>query len=297
MYPAHTEPAPGVSVVVPCYDEELAVAETVRRIEAALDDVPHASELIVVDDGSRDGSSAILAECRLRWERVRVIAHENNRGYGAALKSGISAARYDRIVIADADGTYPLERIPELIDRLDRVDMVVGSRTGAKVETPWVRRPAKWALLRYGCLMSGADIEDINSGLRAVRLETLRRFWPLLPDTFSFTTTITLSCHLEGLAVEYVPIDYFRRVGRSSLRPIQDTWRIFRQVFRTVRRLRPFRALAFVGAAALAAVLLGVGAASTWGDAPPGALAALGVASAALLAGLVGDLLQARRTA
>jgi glycosyltransferase involved in cell wall biosynthesis len=190
----------------------------------------------VVDDGSTDGTGAIATE-----SGFRVIRHPFNRGYGASLKSGIRAARAQRIVITDADGTYPNERIPELVAGLGEHHMVVGARTGQKVHIPLLRRPAKRALNSLANYLSETRIPDLNSGLRAFRREEALRFLDILPSGFSFTTTITLAMHVNDLLVLYVPIDYHARKGQSKIRPIQDTLNFLSLIVRTILYFRPLK--------------------------------------------------------
>jgi glycosyltransferase involved in cell wall biosynthesis len=187
---------------------------------------------------------------------VTVIHHRQNRGYGAALKTGLRHAKHDLICITDADGTYPNQRIPELSKRLhdEEYDMVVGARVGANVSIPLMRRPAKWALGRLANYVAGESIPDLNSGLRVFRRGVVMRFVAILPDAFSFTTTITLALLTNRYLVDYVPIDYFARVGKSKIRPIQDTlnfvglvWRIA-LYFAPLKLFMPLSALLFLAA-------------------------------------------------
>ncbi len=219
--------------------------ETVEACAAALGRVPGEVEMIFVNDGSRDRTAEILAEVETKQPLLRVFDNPTNMGYGATLKRGIEQARFDTIVISDADGTYPNERIPDLVERMAEADMVIGARTGPNVRVPLIRRLPKWVLLRFGRFMSQARIEDINSGLRAIRSEYVREHWDMLPAAFSFTTTITLAMQMTGRRVVYIPIDYHQRVGQSSMHPIRDTYRIFATVWRTARRYRPDRIQAF----------------------------------------------------
>jgi glycosyltransferase involved in cell wall biosynthesis len=210
----------GVTVIVPAFNEETGIGPVLERLQQVMAVSGLTYEVIVVDDGSTD-TTAVQAEAA----GVSVLRHAGNRGYGAALKTGIRHAQYDLICITDADGTYPNERIPDLVARLaqDGCDMVVGARTGEKVSIPLVRRPAKWALGQLAKLVVGKPIPDLNSGLRVFRRQAALRFFNLLPDGFSFTTTITLAMLSNGYMVGYVPINYHPRVGRSKIRPIQDT--------------------------------------------------------------------------
>ena len=220
--------------------------------------VPGEVELIFVNDGSRDRTGEILGELAAEHKAVRALDNPRNLGYGASLKRGIEQARFDTIVITDADGTYPNERIPDLVERMEGVDMVIGARTGANVHVQLIRRFPKRVLLAFGRFMSQAKIEDINSGLRAIRTECVREHWDILPPAYSFTTTITLALHMTERKVVYLPIDYHQRVGKSSMHPIRDTVRIFATVWRTARRYRPHRVRTFTALVGAGAVLAGL---------------------------------------
>jgi glycosyltransferase involved in cell wall biosynthesis len=225
----------GVSIIIPAYNEEEGVGPVVRELNELFRAHGMNGEVLVVDDGSTDqtGRMAALAG-------ARVLRHRSNRGYGAALKTGIAAATHDAIVITDADGTYPAEYIPELVALLDRNDMVVGARIGRNVKIPMVRRPAKWALNRLANYMTNARIPDLNSGLRAFRREVATQYFPILPDQFSFTTTITLAMHCDKYAVTYIPINYRGRRGRSKIVP-WDAASFAVLILRAAMLFRPLR--------------------------------------------------------
>ena len=229
------------SIVVPVYDEASALEQTVGELAALVAGRPGA-EVVFVDDGSRDGSGDLLRRLTAGRDGFVVVAHARNRGYGAALKTGLRRAKNELVVITDADGTYPNARIPELVDACRDRDMVVGARTGSVVRIPFVRRPAKWMLRRYAEWLSGSRIPDLNSGLRVMRRSTVERFRAILPDTFSFTSTITIAMLANRLEVAYVPIDYFERSGTSKIRPVRDTLRFFQLVFRSAMYFRPLKA-------------------------------------------------------
>ena len=203
-----------VSIVIPAFNEEQGIAASVREVRAALDGAGAEYELLVVDDGSSDRTAEIAAQ-----EGASVISLPENRGYGFALKTGIRRARHDAIVITDADGTYPADAIPQLVADLADYDMVVGERTGAEVAIATARGPARWFLRRLASYLAGRPIPDLNSGLRAMRRDLVQRFEHLLPDGFSFTTTITLSALCSGALVRYRPIAYHERLGDSKIRP------------------------------------------------------------------------------
>jgi glycosyltransferase involved in cell wall biosynthesis len=224
-----------VSVVIPAFNEEQGVGPVVVELLETLGRQGLEAEIIVVDDGSTDKTAAAAAAAG-----ARVLRHRSNRGYGAALKSGISAASNDYVVITDADGTYPSKYIPELLASLETADMVVGARTGANVKIPLVRRPAKWLLNRLANYMTNSKIPDLNSGLRAFRRNVAMQYFTILPDQFSWTTTITLAMHCDKYAVTYLPIDYLARKGRSKIVP-WDAGSFAILILRTAMLFRPLR--------------------------------------------------------
>lgn len=228
-----------VSVVIPAYNEEGAIGDVLNTLHGVMDGCGLEHEIIIVDDGSQDETAAIARRC----PGATVLQHRHNRGYGAALKTGIRHARHSLICITDADGTYPNERIPELTGRLceGAYDMVVGARVGSNVSIPFIRRPAKWALGRLANYVAGESIPDLNSGLRVFRRDVALRFAGILPDAFSFTTTITLAMITNRYLVDYVPIDYFARVGRSKIRPVQDTVNFVSLVWRIALYFAPLK--------------------------------------------------------
>lgn len=227
------------TILIPAYNEEQAIAAVLGQLQAVMDHAGMPYEIIVVDDGSQDGTAEMAERC----EGVTVLRHRDNRGYGAALKTGIRHARYDLICITDADGTYPGERIPDLVTHLveGSYDMVVGARTGEEVSIPIVRRPAKWAIGRLGNFVAGESIPDLNSGLRVFRREVALQLLNLLPNQFSFTTTITLAMLTNGYLVDYIAVNYYARVGRSKIKPIYDTLNLVQLALRIALYFAPLR--------------------------------------------------------
>ncbi len=224
-----------ISIVIPAYNEESGIPVVIAELYRILGNYPAPAEIIVVDDGSTDGTAHAAA-----LAGARVMQHRSNRGYGAALKTGIVAATYDHVTIIDADGTYPASHIPTLLDKLEHADMVVGSRVNAGAKIPLIRRPAKWLLNRLANYLTNAQIPDLNSGLRAFRRDIVMQYFPLLPDQFSWTTTITLAMHCDNYAVAYMPIDYRARKGRSKIVP-WDAGSFLILILRTSMLFKPLR--------------------------------------------------------
>jgi len=230
-------------VVVPCRDEASLVRRKIANLaQCAWPATREPHRVVVVDDGSRDGTAAKLDALAARDPRGRAVHHARNQGYGAALKTGIARAKHDIVVITDADGTYPEDRIVDLLAAVeDGADMAVGARTGADVHIPLIRKPAKAVLRWIASYLASAPIPDLNSGLRAMRKDLVLRYKSVLPQGFSFTTTITLASLTNGHRVDYVPIDYAAREGRSKIRPIRDTLGFLALILRTVLYFNPLR--------------------------------------------------------
>ncbi len=225
------------SIIIPAYNEAEGIAEVLEEVLREFRKSDWEGEVIVVDDGSTDGTPEIVRE----MEGVRLIRHETNMGYGAALKTGIRNASHDLILMMDADGTYPAREISRILEHALGYDMVVGARTGKNVEIPLLRRPAKFLISMLANYLTGVRIPDVNSGMRAFKKEVATRFFNILPNAFSFTVTITLACLTNNLSVKYVPIDYRRRKGRSTIHPIKDTMNFLLLVVRTVMYFRPLK--------------------------------------------------------
>ncbi len=243
--------------MVPAYNEERGIEGVVQRLFGLKLGVP--VEIVVVDDGSSDGTPAVLERIAPKYPMMRVIRHPVNKGYGAALKTGFARAGHEVVVITDADGTYPEDRIAELLACIDDgADMAVGARTGDEVHIPLVRRPAKAFLKALASYLAGTPIPDLNSGLRAMRRELVMAYRPILPQGFSFTTTITLAALTNDHRVDYVSINYQKRAGSSKIRPIRDTLGFTALIIRTVIYFNPlkvFYPVAFVTGVMLLASL------------------------------------------
>jgi polyisoprenyl-phosphate glycosyltransferase len=247
---------PDVSVVLPCYNERDHVELEVKRIRNAFEAAGMSYELICVDDGSTDGTREVLETL----PDVRVILLPRNQGSGTARRIGTQQARGRVVVWTDADMTYPNERIPELVAELDDTwDQVVGARRGEAGTYKLARVPAKWAIRKLASFLSDTDIPDLNSGLRAFKRSVAEPYLRLLPPGFSCVTTITLAFLANGHAVKYVPVDYFKRAGRSKFHPFKDAYNYIIQVLRMIMYFNPLRVLMPVGLALLSATFVKAG--------------------------------------
>jgi glycosyltransferase involved in cell wall biosynthesis len=233
-----------LTVVIPVYNEEKYIEATIAEVAGVLEKSPIENyEIIAVDDGSTDATARVLKENKAGLP-FTLIVHDQNRGYGASLKSGIRKSKYHIIAITDADGTYPIKEIPRLYREIEHCDMVVGARTGKSVKIPLVRRPAKWLLAKLANYLTESKIPDLNSGLRLFRKNDALRLRSVLPNGFSFTTTITLAMLTNDMEVKFIPIDYMKRTGKSKIRPIRDTLNFIQLIVRTVLYFNPLKVFA-----------------------------------------------------
>jgi glycosyltransferase involved in cell wall biosynthesis len=227
-----------ISVVIPALNEQDAIVETLQRLRATLEAanlVPY--EIIVVDDGSEDETGTRAAAIG-----ARVIRHPHNAGYGHALKDGIRDARYDLVAIADADGTYPIESLPELVTRhRDGFDMVVGIRSGTHYRESLLKMPLRWVLRSLVEWTASRPIPDVNSGFRVFQRSTILHYFDHLCDTFSFTTSLTLAYVMTGRFVGYVPIRYEKRIGKSKVKLLRDSARTIQYVLEAAIYYNPLR--------------------------------------------------------
>ncbi len=284
----------GLTILIPVYNEERAIGQVAEELTAQVPEIEFAIQVLVVDDGSSDQTAARAGAV----DGVQVLTHQGNRGYGAALKTGIQHAKYDLVLILDGDGTYSPADVQLLLDSFGKgdADMVIGARVGSGASIPWLRRPAKWAINRLASYVAGERIPDVNSGMRIFSASLARSFMPLLPDGFSFTTTLTLAHLTHGYLVNFEPIQYAERMGRSKIRPIADTLGFIQLILRLALFFAPLKVFLPMAAGLLA--LAAGWAAATWflfgrmADASTAVIAMASVQVAVL--GLLAELINAR---
>lgn len=243
-----------ISVIIPAYNEEKILGKVLDDIKGLAGERGYDAQIIVVDDGSKDGTADVA-----RSKGAVIVRHKKNRGYGASLKSGITVAKNEIVLMMDGDGSYPVEEIPDLLDKIEGLDMVIGARVKKGVRMSLLRRIPKFILGKLAEYLVKERIPDINSGMRVFRLPMYERHKGILPDTFSFTLTITLAAISGGERIEFVPINYYKRKGFSKIRPIHDTLNFLLLIVRTILFFNPVRvfvpiAAAFILAAAAMAV-------------------------------------------
>ena len=248
---------PYVTIVLPCFNEQGHVAMEVERICAAMDTSGYPYELLAFDDASTDGTLARLQEVAPQYPMMRIVHFDRNGGSGTVRRIGTQQARGEIVVWTDADMTYPNERIPELVQTLEKdqlLDQVVGARTSEQGTHKMFRVLAKWFIRKLAEMLTNSSIPDLNSGLRAFRRRVALPYLRLLPPGFSCVTTITLAFLCNQHDVRYVPIEYAKRSGTSKFKFFKDAYRYILQVLRMVMYFNPLKVLMPV-----ALFLLGLG--------------------------------------
>jgi len=244
-----------ISVVIPALNERNAIAQIVKRVASVLVNTDlQPFEIVVVDDGSRDETGELAREAG-----ARVVTHPHNVGYGRSLKDGIMVAKYDTIVITDADDSYPIEAIPALVERY-RIgyDMVVGARTGKHYRESVLKSPLRAILRKIVEFTANRRIPDINSGLRVFSRTTSMKFFPHASDTFSFTTSLTLAYMMNSKFVTYYDIDYYERVGHSKVRMFSDSIRTLQYIIEAATYYNPLKIFFLFGSVCLVLAMVSI---------------------------------------
>lgn len=221
-----------ISIVLPAFNEGAAVAKTISRIFAL--QLPSV-EVMLIDDGSTDDTAM-----QAKNAGAIVISHPYNIGNGAAIKSGIRAAKGEVIVFLDADGQHNPEEIPILLREIASHHMVVGARSKGS-ETHIHRNVANFVYNTLASLLAGHRIDDLTSGFRIMRRVDALRFCDMLPNKFSYPTTSTLAFFRSGRSVKYLPIQTNYRIGKSKIKLIHDGFEFLIIIMKIAMTFSPFR--------------------------------------------------------
>ena len=222
-----------LTVIIPAKNESASVSSLVTEL-VALEVV---AEVIVVDDGSTDATGELAAR-----EGARVVRHDKSRGNGAAIKSGARASETDWLVFMDADGQHRPQDIPLLVDCAEKGhhDMVVGSRN-RQGQASLARHAANGFYNWFASLVTGDEILDLTSGFRLVRRDCFVEFLHLLPNHFSYPTTITMSLLRAGYSVAFEPVTVLQRDGKSHIKPLKDGLRFLIIIFKIATLYAPLK--------------------------------------------------------
>jgi len=248
MKPAPSSGVSGLTVVIPAYNEADAIGTTLATLQKTLSGLKTAHEIIVVDDGSSDETAETARDAG-----AKVIQHPVNSGYGRSLLTGIEAAKHETIAIVDADGTYPIERLPDLLSLFEKgFDMVVAARQGRYYDTSWGKKSLRFIFRRLAEFTCGRKIPDINSGFRIFDRGPVLAWRSSVSTGFSFTTTVTLIFMLNGLMVGYLPVAYHKRVGQSKVRLFRDSMRSLQIITTAIAQFNPLKLYLLLGLVNLA---------------------------------------------
>ncbi len=220
-----------VTILLPAYNEEAIIGDTIRRIRKQYPDF----EILVVDDGSSDNTMRVAMDAG-----ATVWPHPYNMGNGAAVKSGLRIARGEWIVMMDADGQHDPADIARMLALRDRYDMVIGARSRSS-QTAWHRDVANWFYNRLASYVTRFRIQDLTSGFRMVQKTTVSQFIYMLPNTFSYPTTLTMAYLRTGRSIKYIPIHTRARIGSSKINLIGDGTRFFLIITKIATLFSPFR--------------------------------------------------------
>lgn len=240
----------GVSVVIPAYNEADSIQGVVGHVKLVLASYRH--EIIVVNDGS-DDTTATLAESA----GARVISNPANMGYGFSLKRGFQVAAHECVIITDADGTYPIDKIPALIAEYKKgYDMVVGARQGSAYWSSVTKSVARLLFKWMSEYVVGRRIPDVNSGFRAIRKSRIVPVLGDLSNAFSFSTSSTLIFILKKYFVTHIQIEYHKRSGKSKVRHFQDALRALEIMVVIIAQYNPIKLFLLLSAIPFSAAVI-----------------------------------------
>ncbi len=227
---------PSFSIIIPVFNEESSVIEVIEKLKDYLSQQNYVYEIIAINDGSTDKSKELLQAIY----GIKLINHPYNKGYGAAIKTGVKNSQYDWVLFYDSDGQHQPEYISKLLEQVEGNEMVVGERVGYK--GPFIRQPGKKILHWIANYLVNQKIPDLNSGLRLVKKDLVLQFLPILPNNFSLSTTITLAFFKEGLNVKYVSITINKRKGenRSTVK-MKDGLQTLLLILRVITLFNPLK--------------------------------------------------------
>ena len=226
---------PEISIIIPVFNEEKAIRLLLEKITGVMTSIKRSFEILVVNDGSTDQTAA-----NINLPEVTVINHPYNIGNGAAVKSGIRHAKGQFVIMMDGDGQHDPNDIPVFIDKLSTFDMVVGARS-SKSDRSKHRTLANYLYNMLASYICGRKIEDLTSGYRAMKSGIAKRFLYLLPNTFSYPTTITLATVRAGHSITYIPINARARTGKSKIRIVKDGFRFLGIIIKIATLFSPYK--------------------------------------------------------
>ncbi len=225
-----------LSIIIPVYNEENAIGATLDDLLVYIKSHQLPWKVIVVNDGSMDTSPEILKQT----DGIRLIHHPYNKGYGAALKTGINNAETEIIAFFDADGQHRPEDLEKMYENFIDYEMLIGQR-GKDSHRGWMRRPGKWILGKTANFLTSRKIPDLNSGLRIIKKATIIKLLHLFPNGFSFSTTSTVAFLNMGFNVGYHPIRVLKRTGKSNVKQLKHGSQTMLLILRLIILFNPLK--------------------------------------------------------
>lgn len=227
-----------LTIIIPCFNEEAAISNTIQMLVDEINKNELNWKIIVVNDGSTDNTPRILSE--FQNPLVSVIDHPYNKGYGAALKSGIKSTITDYIALFDADGQHSFADLYLMASKVGNVDMLIGARSQSSHQD-LARKPGKWVLTKVANYLTESKIPDLNSGLRIIKRNVIVGLLHLFPQGFSFSTTSTVAFMNLGYSVGYFPITVVKRIGKSSVRQLKHGPQTIMLILRLIVLFNPLK--------------------------------------------------------
>lgn len=224
-----------ISIIIPAYNEEGSILQVLNYLKEYLKNQSFLYEIIIVNDGSKDKTGDLVREV----EGIKLISHPYNKGYGAALKTGIRNSKFNWLLFFDSDGQHDPKYIPQFLEYMNQYDLITGARiTGYKGSL--FRQLGKKILLVVARYLVNKKIPDLNCGFRLAKKEYINKILHFLPNSFSFSTTTTIAFYKEGFNVKFVPIEMKERIGRSTVKS-RDAFRTLMFIIRVILLFSPLR--------------------------------------------------------
>ncbi|MBN1899540.1 MAG: glycosyltransferase family 2 protein [Spirochaetes bacterium] len=225
-----------VDIVMPAFNEEKAIGTVIKDIKKSMKGKKYKYQIVVIDDGSTDNTVTIAKKLG-----ARIIQNEVRMGSGFSRKKAIRLSTSDVVVMIDADGTYPAKDIPKILSYFPKYDQVIGARKKETGTFRIFRSFAKNIIKALASYLAGIRIPDLNTGLRAFKTSIMKKYIYIVPNGFSGVSTMTLIFLLDDYKVKFVPIEYYKRIGKSKFRFFADTLSYLETVIRIIINFKPLK--------------------------------------------------------
>ena len=227
-----------LTIIIPCFNEEKSIKVTIENLLKDITQNNLEWTIIIINDGSTDTTLEEIQ--KIRNDKVKILQHPYNKGYGASLKSGIRNAKTDLVAFYDADGQHQFTDLYRMYENVQNLDMLIGER-GKDSHNDWIRKPGKWVLSKVANYLTGRKIPDLNSGLRIMKRNVIFKLLHLFPDGFSFSTTSTIAFMNMGYNTAYYPIRVKKRIGKSTVKQLKHGSSTIMLILRLIVLFNPLK--------------------------------------------------------